>query len=178
LRRACPRYRELKSPASSRRNCFAHSSCRNRSRGEIASSISRRSRNCLYFTAGRWQRSEAIDRRCLAIKAAAFGARDVRVAETQRNLSLSLVNQGRFRSAETLLREAVATLEQADPKQSLELAKALNDLADNLRAQNRYREATPLFEHSVRLAEQAVGPEDPELVALLSNLGGLYTRVL
>jgi Tetratricopeptide repeat len=128
----------------------------------------------LQFVAGRWQRAEELDRRCLTIALVAFGEGDPRVADARRNLSLSVFNQGRFRDAETLQREVVTALEGARPEQPLALALALGDLADNLRAQNRYRAATPLFERSVRLAEQAVGPSAPELVALLINLGGLY----
>lgn len=125
-----------------------------------------------YFGAGRWERAEEIDRRCLAIKTAARGPRDPSVAETQRNLSLSLVNQGKLRAAEELLREAVATLDGLPGARPLQVAYAISDLADNLRAQSRYREATPLFERSVSLAEQALGPGNPELVTLLINLEG------
>ena len=127
-----------------------------------------------YFGAGRWELSEEMDRRCLAIQIAARGARDPGVAETQRNLSLSLFNQGKLRAAEALLREAVTTLDGLPDTKPLQVAYAVSDLADNLRAQGRYREATPLFERSVALAEGAVGSSSPELVTLLINLGGLY----
>lgn len=128
----------------------------------------------LYFGAGRWERAEAIDRRCLAIKVERLGARSPEVAATERNLGLSLFNQGQFREGESLLRKAVATLEASADTPPLELAYAVNDLADTLRAQNRYGEATPLFERSVTIAEGAVGASSSELVTLLNNLGGLY----
>ena len=128
----------------------------------------------VYFVAGRWDRAEETDRRCLAIKMGARGPRDASVADAQRNLALSLFNQGKLRAAEKLIREAVTTLESLPDAKPLQVAYAVSDLADNLRAQGRYREATPLFERSVALAEQAVGPSHSELVALLINLGGLY----
>lgn len=128
----------------------------------------------VYFVAGRWDRAEETDRRCLAIQLSARGPRDPAVADAQRNLALSLFNQGKLQAAEELIREAVTTLEGLPDSKPLQVAYAVSDLADNLRAQNRYREATPLFERSVALAEGAVGTESPELVTLLINLGGLY----
>jgi tetratricopeptide (TPR) repeat protein len=107
-------------------------------------------------------------------EAAAFGARDLRLALSLNNLGELYRVQGRYPEAERASRQALAIRETVLGPDDAAVAESLNNLALLHHAQGQHGRAEPLYRRSLAIWEKTLGPEHPRVAIGLNNLAMVY----
>jgi tetratricopeptide (TPR) repeat protein len=118
----------------------------------------------------RYDESEAIYRRALAIFEKTFGPQHYEVAANLHNLAAVLGAGGDLRQAEQLYRRALAIKEKLLGADSTDAALTLNNLGALLNLAGRPEEAAGLLERAVTVLQGRVAPDHPHLVLARANL--------
>ncbi|MGC2323563.1 MAG: tetratricopeptide repeat protein [Terriglobales bacterium] len=118
----------------------------------------------------RYDESEPIYRRALAVFEQAYGPEHYEVAATLHNLAALLAAHGLHRDAEEHYRRALAIKERLLGADNTDLAITLNNLGRLLSETGRPAEAAPLLEAAVAALEKRLPPEHPHLRRARANL--------
>ena len=118
----------------------------------------------------RYDESEAIYRRALAIFEKTFGPQHYEVAANLHNLAAVLYARGDLAQAEQLYRRALAVKEKLLGADSIDAALTLNNLGALLNLAGRPEEAAGLLEHVVTVLHDRIAPDHPHLVLARANL--------
>jgi tetratricopeptide (TPR) repeat protein len=121
----------------------------------------------------RYEDSEPLFRRALAIDEASYGPDHPNVAIRLNNLVLLLQDTNRLAEAEPLMRRALAIDEAGYGPDHPNVAIRLNNLASLLQATNRLAEAEPLMRRALAIDEASYGPDHPNVAIRLNNLASL-----
>ena len=125
------------------------------------------------YSRGRYDESESLIRRALAIREQALGPDHPDTATSLNNLAVLLRFRGRYEESESLIRRALAIREQALGPDHPDTAISLNNLAITLQVQSRYAEAELLLRQALAIREQALGPDHPDTAISLNDLAAL-----
>jgi tetratricopeptide (TPR) repeat protein len=120
----------------------------------------------------RYDESEAIYRRALAIFEQTFGPEHYEVTSNLHNLAAVLCARGDLDQAEKLYRRALAIKEKLLGEDSPDAALTLNNLGALLTRAGRPEEATRLLQRAVTILQDRVAPDHPHLVLARANLQG------
>ena len=131
----------------------------------------------LYRVQARYEESEPLYRRAIAIEEARRGTEHPRMAQVLNNLALVYRAQGFYAQAEPLCRRALAIAERAHGGEHPLTAAAVGNLLTVYLAQHRFSEAGPLFRRSVAIKERLLGPNHPALAASLSNYAAFLRQI-
>jgi tetratricopeptide (TPR) repeat protein len=123
---------------------------------------------------GRYEESEPLFKRSLAICEKALGPEHPDTATSINNLAELYRAQGRYEESEPLYKRSLAISEKALGPEHPDTATSINNLAELYRAQGRYEESEPLYKRSLAICEKALGPEHPDTATSINNLAGLY----
>ncbi len=118
----------------------------------------------------RYDESEAIYRRALAIFEKTFGPEHYEVAANLHNLAAVLCARGDLVQAEQLYRRALAVKEKLLGADSTDAALTLNNLGALLNLAGRPEEAAGLLERAVTVLQDRVAPDHPHLALARANL--------
>jgi len=118
----------------------------------------------------RYDESEAIYRRALAIFEQTFGSEHYEVASNLHNLAAVLCARGDLAQAEQLYRRALAIKEKLLGADSTDAALTLNNLGALLNLARRPEEAAGLLEHAVTVLQHRIAADHPHLVLARANL--------
>ena len=125
---------------------------------------------------GRYDESEPLYKRSLAIREKVLGAEHPDVATSLNNLAGLYHNQGKYTEAEPLLKRSLAIREKVLGAEHPDVATSLNNMAVLYREQGKYDEAEPLYKRSLAIHEKVLGAEHPDVATSLNNLAELYDR--
>jgi len=120
----------------------------------------------------RYDESEAIYRRALAIFEQTFGPEHYEVASNLHNLAAVLCARGDLDQAEKLYWRALAIKEKLLGADSPDAALTLNNLGALLTRAGRPEEAGCLLQRGVTILQDRVAPDHPHLVRARANLQG------
>ena len=118
----------------------------------------------------RYDESEAIYRRALAIFERTFGPEHYEVASNLHNLAAVLCARGDLAEAEKLYRRALAIKQKLLGAGSPDAALTLNNLGALLNLAGRPKEAAVLLERTVTILQGRVAPDHPHLILACANL--------
>ena len=118
----------------------------------------------------RYDESEPIYRRALAIFEQAYGPGHYEVAATLHNLAAVLAAGGHHQEAERHYQLALAIKEMLLGTESPDVALTCNNLGRLLTDLGRPGEAVPLLEAAVAILDHRLGPDHPHLSAAAENL--------
>jgi len=119
---------------------------------------------------GRYDESETIYRRALAVFEESFGPVHYEVAATLHNLGAVLVAQGNYREAEENYRRALSIKEGLLGKDSPDVALTCANLGSLLIILRRRSESVPLLKSAIAILESRLTPSHPQLVFARANL--------
>lgn len=125
--------------------------------------------------AGKFNESEPVLRRALALSRQVAGAGSLMYARIANNLGALLAQLGRTEEAEALYLEALAIEEKAPGPPSVRLAIRLNNLALVMMGRRQFAEAARLLTRAAAIDESAIGAH-PEAAARLNNLALVYAE--
>jgi len=126
----------------------------------------------------RYDESEAIYRRALAIFEHTFGPEHYEVASNLHNLAAVLCARGDLDQAEKLYRRALAIKEKLLGEDSPDAALTLNNLGALLKLAGRPDEAAGVLARSVAILEHRLAPDHPHLALARANLASVGERGL
>jgi tetratricopeptide (TPR) repeat protein len=118
----------------------------------------------------RYDESEAIYRRALAIFEQTFGPEHYEVASNLHNLAAVLCARGDLDAAEKLYRRALAVKEKLLGAESPDAALTLNNLGALLTRAGRPEEAAGVLQRAVSILHDRVAPDHPHLALARANL--------
>jgi tetratricopeptide (TPR) repeat protein len=118
----------------------------------------------------RFDESEPIYRRALAVFEQAYGPEHYEVAATLHNLAAVLTAQGQPEAAENHYRRALAIKEKLLGAENPDVALTHNNLGKLLTAQGRLAEAVPLLQTAVVVLAKRLPSSHPHLAAARENL--------
>ena len=118
----------------------------------------------LYRVQRRFEESEKLIRRTIAMDEKYRGAEHPDLAMSLESLALLYHTQNRQREMEPVLKRVIAIYEKALGPQHVRVAAALNNLAALFRATGRLEEAEPLVSRALAIREKALGMEHPDTV--------------
>src|SRR6185503_15173006 len=118
-----------------------------------------------YFELGEWAKSEAMQRKALAIFRKLFGEENRKVAMTMNDVAINLCQERKWTEAESMYREALAIYRKIFGAESLDVTWPLNNLANVLGDAGRPAEAEPLHREALQIRRKLLG-NDTNLVAL------------
>jgi tetratricopeptide (TPR) repeat protein len=118
----------------------------------------------------RYDESEAIYRRALAIFEKTFGPEHYEVASNLHNLAAVLCTRGDLDEAEKLYRRALVIKEKLLGEDSPDAALTLNNLGALLSRAGRPKEAAGLLQRAVAVLQGQVAPDHPHLALARANL--------
>jgi tetratricopeptide (TPR) repeat protein len=118
----------------------------------------------------RYDESEAIYRRALAIFEQTFGPEHYEVASNLHNLAAVLCARGDLDQAEKLYRRALGIKEKLLGEDSPDAALTLNNLGALLTRAGRPEEAAGLLQRAVTILYDRVAPDHPHLALARANL--------
>ena len=118
----------------------------------------------------RYDESEPIYLRALAVFERAFGPEHYEVAANLHNLAAVLAARGRRAEAEQHYRRALAIKHKVLGGDSPDAALTRNNLGRLLREAGQPDEAVPLLQAAVAILEQRLAPEHPHLTSARRNL--------
>ncbi|MFN9619318.1 MAG: tetratricopeptide repeat protein [Synechococcaceae cyanobacterium] len=121
----------------------------------------------------RYEDSEPLFRRALAIAETSYGNDHPNVATALNNLALLLKVTNRLAEAEPLYRRALAIAEASYGNDHPEVATVLNNMARLLHDTNRLEEAEPLMRRALAIDEASYGNDHPEVATDLNNMARL-----
>ena len=119
---------------------------------------------------GRYDESEAIHRRALAVFEESFGPIHCEVAATLHNLAAVLVARGNYGEAEGYYRRALSIKERLLRADSPDVALTRSSLGSLLNVLGRYSESVPLLKNAIDILETRLTPADPQLALARENL--------
>jgi tetratricopeptide (TPR) repeat protein len=119
---------------------------------------------------GKYDESETIYRRALAVFEKSFGPAHYEVAATLHNLGAVLVAQGNYKEAEEYYRRALAIKESLLDADSPDVALTRSNLGSLLNLFGRYDESVPLLQNAVAILESRLTPAHPQLALARENL--------
>jgi tetratricopeptide (TPR) repeat protein len=118
----------------------------------------------------RYDESEAIYRRALAIFEKTFGSEHYEVAANLHNLAAVLCARGHLQEAEQLYRRSLAIKEKLLGSENPDVALTCNNLGSLLNSEGRYNEALPLLESVVAILQKRCVSDHPHLALARTNL--------
>jgi tetratricopeptide (TPR) repeat protein len=118
----------------------------------------------------RYDESEAIYRRALAVFEQTFGPAHYEVASNLHNLAAVLCTRGDLDEAEKLYRRALTIKEKLLGVESPDAALTLNNLGALLSRSGRPEEAAGLLQRAVSVLQDRVAPDHPHLALARANL--------
>jgi tetratricopeptide (TPR) repeat protein len=121
----------------------------------------------------RYEDSEPLFRRALAIDEASYGNDHPDVAGALNNLAHLLQATNRLAEAEPLIRRALAIVEASYGNVHPTVATVLNSLAGLLYETKRLAEAEPLMRRALAIDEASYGNDHPKVAIRLNNLAQL-----
>ena len=119
---------------------------------------------------GRYDESELIYRRALAVFEKSFGPVHHEVAATLHNLGAVLVAQGNYKEAEENYRRALTIKERLLDPDSPDVALTRSNLGSLLNVLGRRSESVPLLKNAVAILETRLTPAHPQLALARENL--------
>jgi serine/threonine-protein kinase len=129
-----------------------------------------------HFYAGRYEASENLNRRVLALDRRLYGNRHPHVADDLLNLGNIALVRGRAPEAATDFREALSILEAWYGQDHPETASAMTILAQSLVPQQQYEEASGLLRRALATQERVYGDVHPRVAFVLNELGLVAIR--
>jgi tetratricopeptide (TPR) repeat protein len=118
----------------------------------------------------RYEESEPIYRRALAIFEKTFGPEHYEVASNLHNLAAVVCARGDLSDAEQLYRRALAIKEKILGVENPDAALTRNNLGALLNLRGRPNEALPLVESAVEILQARLAPDHPHLARARANL--------
>ncbi len=119
---------------------------------------------------GRYDESEAIYRRALAVFEECFGPVHYEVAATLHNLAAVLVTKRNYQEAEENYRRALSIKERLLGADSPDVALTCSNLGSLLTVLGRRSESVPLLKSAIAILENRLTPAHPELALARENL--------
>ena len=129
-----------------------------------------------HFYAGRYEASEDLNRRVLAIDRRLYGPRHPHVADDLLNLGNIALIRARAAEAAPQFREALSILEAWYGQDHPETASAMTILAQSLSQQQQFDEASSLLRRALATQERVYGSVHPRVAFVLNELGLVATR--
>ncbi|MBC7925124.1 MAG: tetratricopeptide repeat protein [Bryobacteraceae bacterium] len=127
----------------------------------------------VYFYAGKYKESEALNQRVLAINQAVYGERHPKVAEALVNLGAIQHESGNYAEAAKFHREALRITESFYGERHYRTASNLTLLARALVYQKQFEEATGLLDRAVGIQESVFGGMHPRVASAVNELGNV-----
>lgn len=127
----------------------------------------------VYFYAGRYKESEALNRQVLELNRRTFGPKHPKVAEALINLGAIQHDLGNYVEAERLHREALAINRAFHGENHFRTASNLTMVARALVFQKRLDEAAGLLRQAAEIQERVFGANHPRVASAVNELGNI-----
>ncbi len=127
--------------------------------------------------AARYQESERIAKRMLAISAKHYGKDNTLYADYLMNLAITYMFQARHTEAIALFEQALAITERKVGREHKDLAYILNNLALTYGKTGRFSDAIRLYKRTLEIEEKANGLEHKSVADTLNNLAVVYNKI-
>lgn len=124
-----------------------------------------------HFYAGRYPKSDSLNRLVLAIEERTYGRQHPTVAGTLVNLAATRFQLGYYQEAELLYRRALEIYLGYYGREHHLTASNMSMLAQTLVAENRLEEAMDLLKPALEVRERVLGPMHPRVASTLNELG-------
>jgi serine/threonine-protein kinase len=125
----------------------------------------------VHFYAGRYEVSDSLNQRALAIHRQLHGDRHPRVADDLINLGAIRFQWARYRDAEQYYRDGLAIIEPWFGPNHFRTGMALTMLGRSLVLQEQYDEATAMLQRALTIQETVFGPDHPRVASIINELG-------
>ncbi|MFN8589435.1 MAG: serine/threonine-protein kinase [Candidatus Eisenbacteria bacterium] len=145
-----------------------------RSRAERAATLTHLA-NCEFY-AGRYARSDSLNRVALAADLEAYGPRDPHVASDLVNLGAIQQEWGRYAPAESLYTEALSIYRGWYGADHYETAATLTMIGRTRLLAGDTTGAAPPLREALAVRERVYGPDHPSVASTLNELGNLALR--
>lgn len=119
---------------------------------------------------GKYDASEFLYRRAIAIKEKRLGKEHASVATSLDNLARLLVAHGRHAEAEPLFRRALAMRLKRVKPDNIIVAVQLDAICATLKKQQKYEAAEPLYRRAIAIREKRLGEDSKEAAASVNDL--------
>ncbi|RMD90251.1 MAG: hypothetical protein D6813_09430, partial [Calditrichaeota bacterium] len=126
-----------------------------------------------YRNLGLNDEAEPALRKAIELRKNLFGQKNIRVAESLRELGLLLLDKGEYKEAENCLRSAVNMYRQLSPIDSLGLAESLDALGVYLKDVDKITEAEKMYREALAIYHKTLHGDDARIARVLNNLGVL-----
>lgn len=127
-----------------------------------------------YHALGRYQESEDMHLRALALRERLFGIEHPLVASSKNGIALALRDQGRLDQAEELYRASLAMQQRLLSEEHLEIAASLNDLATVLLYRgDKLAEAEELELRALEMTRKLTSGDDARVAMVFNNLASI-----
>jgi CHAT domain-containing protein/tetratricopeptide (TPR) repeat protein len=130
----------------------------------------------VYGALRRYEQAEEAYKRALPIKEKAFGADDLKVANTLVGLGIAYWGQRKYADAEEIDKRALAIEERALGPNHAEVAIPLDNLAIVYLHQGKYSDAEGLSQRALAIREKALSPDSLELARNINTLANIYSE--
>jgi eukaryotic-like serine/threonine-protein kinase len=124
-----------------------------------------------YFDIAEYGKAEAMHRRALELRQAAFGRTNTFVADSLCSLADTLAARGHITNAEAMQREALAMRRSLLGPDDPDVATSLNALANVLWHQGKFEEAESLSRQALALRQKIYTNDQPSVAQSMSDLG-------
>lgn len=126
-----------------------------------------------HYSAGHYQRADALYRQLLAMDHIVYGPSHPSVARDLGNLGSIQQDLGYYSEAEKLEREALAISEAYYGKENPRIANNLTMLGRALLYQNKYDQAEATLQQALAIQEKAFGPTHPDVADTVNEMGNV-----
>ncbi|MCZ2073943.1 MAG: tetratricopeptide repeat protein [Bryobacteraceae bacterium] len=127
----------------------------------------------VYFYAGRYQESEALNQRVLAMNRRIYGERHPKVAEVLVNLGAIKQDSGYYKEAEEFHRQSLQITRSFYGDDHYRTASSLTMVARALVFQKRLDEAVDLLRQALTVQERVFGKDHPRAASAVNELGNV-----
>lgn len=125
----------------------------------------------VHFYAGRYDVSDSLNQRALAMHTRLHGSRHPRVADDLINLGAIRFQWARYDEAERYYRNGLAIIEPWFGPEHFRTGMALTMLGRSLVLQEQYDEATATLQRALSIQEAVFGPDHPRVASIINELG-------
>ena len=124
-----------------------------------------------HFYAGRYAKSDSLNRLALAMDQRLYGRRHPFVANSLANLGATQFQLANYEEAERLYRQALAITVAYHGEDHHETAARLLMLGQTLAFQTRHEEALQALRPALAIRERVFGPQSPRVASVLNEMG-------
>lgn len=129
-----------------------------------------------YYNQARYQETEPLYPRALALQERELGTVHPTIASTLKNLAQLYKTLARYEEATPLHHRALTIRQRVFGDNHREVAMSMNNLGTLYTIQGKFEEAEPLLQRALAIKEETLGPHHPEVAISLNYLAELFVH--